>query len=248
MEYLISAFTRCFYHFSHEVLTNSKSFKIGFYLDIVLTCYSFLRLPYIPLIVWWNGKSDPAVAYFCSVDPVMHILVSMDSITMLNFYLLFQLFQLYYKVLLSRIDLKTPVWQFWRQLIVSFQDHYYNCLLAEGELRKVHQTVEKEILKLISQKHPKMIALFACSLVQKNTVKFISQFLVWVRLQNVDQRQFFSYKGLLENASNSVKRRAILMMTAADRYITAMLVTIGKMLFLKFLQTCFKSIFISSAH
>ncbi|KAH9393686.1 hypothetical protein TYRP_021604, partial [Tyrophagus putrescentiae] len=63
-------------------------------------------------------------------------------------------------------------------------------------------------------------------LVQKNTVKFISQFLVWVRLQNVDQRQFFSYKGLLENASNSVKRRAILMMTAADRYITAMLVTI----------------------
>ncbi len=56
MAYWTTVFTRCFYHFSREVLTKSRSFTIGLYLDIVLTCYSFLRLLYISPILLWSRQ------------------------------------------------------------------------------------------------------------------------------------------------------------------------------------------------
>ncbi len=227
------SFTRCFYTFSNQIFSHhqqSSSFWTLYYIDLLLTLYATPRLLYI---IYLMLSCDPkCLAPLFQVDPTLHFLVTAMDPTTCLLVLLYELIHFYYKIALTRIQLHSPVWRFWREVIVKLQEHYFRCALDREKLLLVHSQAAKQKLELITQICKWCYWLPNCFLLV--AARLSSQLLIWRQLQNIDKRQFLRKKksinctkSTLPTLSSKVKRRTVLVLLAIDKIVCFMFVCDG---------------------
>lgn len=140
---------------------------------------------------------------------------------------MFGVFHIFSEAKLAGINTSIPVFVFWSQVIVQFQNDYYLCTLDHARLSRVKQKQHAKIYKKIKQNN--LLNWIVPNFAIKMTTQIVSQIIIWKNLENIHQRLFFKKRvHALPNLENNVKRKAILVLIVIDRLMFGLQNIIGK--------------------
>lgn len=223
---MFSPFSRCFYTFSQNIFSRPLyTYWALYFLDVFIFLYCTPRLIFCYIVLNDQNKIeyyrfvDPAISFFSNIDPFMSMLI-----------LLFDLFHVTAETCITQIDLKAPVWQFWRSVTVQLQDDYYKCKLNQVELMAVRKFSQKRLIGLLQRKFP-LIYLLTPNWALQLAAQLGAPAFVWIEMKNINQEQFYRQKLFgLPNISKNCKRNATLFLILVDLLTHWLQVIIGKQL------------------
>lgn len=224
----INSFTRCYYKFTqHLILEHDSSLTRALYLFdwlLFVYCFRFLVVAYVMF-------ANYAVDYydFRTFDPMLNWFylhrAEYDSFTIVGA-LLFAVFIMVSEWLLRRLNVDTPTWRSWYELVVHNQDRYYACKLIPEEIRKINSRKEEQIAHRITRY--KLPWFFVGSFPVKYLCRIWARLQVWLSLENLDQEAYFGQPlEALPNLSRKLRSRLVLTLVAGDQFGLGLQIAVG---------------------
>ena len=221
-------FNRCFYQITKQTVNPHQAglFRWYYCLDWAVFIYSFriLIASYIQYHDFQKSlydfeKYDPFLNYFYLNS------YKYDSFTTVILFL-FSIFWFICEYSLYHLNINTPTWKFWNQLVVQNQDRYYECVLQGDKLTKIEQQKEHLIMKrIMEQKYIKQII---PEIGLQIYCKLWAKVEIWFQLKNVDKKKLFSQPlSILPNVSPKLRSYVLLIMFLADKLCLIVQIVVG---------------------
>lgn len=133
--------TRCFYHQTRQVFDRPLSFWIAYYIDLAVFVYGTGRLLFLAIVL----DSPALVSHFRTIDPAVASLSAVGgSSFLMGFMWIFEVFHVFCRISLARINVESWHFCFLRAVVVQLQDNYYRCALNPTLQKRFRQRIAKK--------------------------------------------------------------------------------------------------------